>query len=207
MFAGDEVQVQVDPLDLSSGVITHTTVECKDGAIKNYPLFTLGTLFGSILNGELTVDYVFGVFMPAERDLAAANWVTNWTGGYKASGTFTVTEDGETTTLTLQDSPIQMEWSLASQEPITVEARTFEDAYKVTRKATVDVSIAVEGMSVRAKLIVNTNQWYASGVGLLKNVVDSASLGYMGITFQVAIKRAGENPALIFSGYRITIFA
>ena len=185
-------QAQIDALDLSTGIITHTTVECQDGAIKNYPLLTVGTLFGNVLIGEINVEYVSGVFMPAERDLAAANWITTWTGDYKANGTFTVTEDGEITTVALNDSPIQMEWSLVGQEPITVEAGTFADAYKVTRKATVDVNIEAEGVNIQAKLIVNTNQWYAAGIGLLKSEVDSASMGYMGFTFPAQIKSRVE---------------
>jgi hypothetical protein len=58
-------------------------------------------------------------------------------------------------------------------------------ADKITRKATLDVSLKVEGMSVKAQLIINTFQWHAAGVGQLKNVVDSAELDYMGITFPV----------------------
>jgi hypothetical protein len=188
----DGSQAKVDALDLSSGVVTHTLVDCEDGAIKNYPLLTVGTLFGSMLNGQMDVSYLSGVFMPAERDLAAANWVMNWTGSSKASGTFSLTDEGETTTLTLQDSPIQLDWSLVGQEPITVEAGTYPEAYKVTRKATANVSIEVQGMSLQGVLILNTSQWYAAKVGLLKNVVDSSSLAYLGSTFPLEFKTRME---------------
>jgi hypothetical protein len=50
-------------------------------------------------------------------------------------------------------------------------------ADKITRKATLDVSLKVEGMSVKAQLIINTFQWHAAGVGLLKNVVDPGRNG------------------------------
>ncbi len=186
------VRAQIDMLDLATGVITHTTAECEEGAIKNYPLLTLGTLFGSVLTGEMNVEYVSGVFMPAESDLAAANWVTTWSGDYKANGTFAYTDEGETTTLTISDSPVHLEWSLVGPESVTVEAGNFKDAYKVTRKATIDVSLEVEEMNVQAKLIVNTDQWYAAGVGLLKSEVESASLGYMDSTFPVQAKNRVE---------------
>ena len=184
----DGSQAKIDALDLSTGIITHTTAECADGAIQNYPMLTLGTLFGDLLTGDLKITYESGVFMPAETDLAAANWVATWTGDYKANGTFSATEDDEITTLVLNDSPVHMEWSLTGHEPVAVAAGTYADAYKVTRKASAAVSLNTEGMNVKAKLIVNTNQWYAAGVGLLKNVVDSASVEYQGITFPIEMK-------------------
>jgi hypothetical protein len=190
--AVDGSQAKVDALDLSTGVITHTTADCKDGAIQNYPLLTVGTLFGEMLTGQLNITYVEGVFMPAERDLAAANWISAWTGDYRANGTFSATEEGETTTLTLADSPVHMEWSLVGKDPITIKAGTFSEAYKVTRMATVDASLQMEGSAIKGKLIVNTSQWYAAGVGLLKSVVNSTSIVYRGVTFPTGQKSRVE---------------
>jgi hypothetical protein len=185
-------QAQVDMLEVSTGVITHTTVDCQDGAIRNYPALTLATLFGDIATGEAEVTYVDGIFMPAEADFVAAAWALDWTGDYTASGTLTVLEEGETTTGTLQESPVHVEWSLEGQEPVTVEAGSYPDAYKITRKAVVDATVLAQGMSVRATLTLNTVQWYAAGVGLLKSEVESASLSYMGISFPVQVKSRAE---------------
>jgi hypothetical protein len=184
----DGNQAKVDALDLSTGVITHTTAECNNGAILNYPLLTLGTLFGNMVSGQLDVTYIGGVFMPAESDLVAANWNSSWTGDYKAKGTFTATEEGETSTLILDDSPVHLEWSLVGKEPITVKAGTYAEAYKVTRKATVDGSLQMEGSSVKARLIISTDQWYSARVGLLKSVIASSSIVYGGTTFPADLK-------------------
>jgi hypothetical protein len=185
-------QAQVDMLDISTGLVTHTTADCRDGAIINYPALTLGTLFGDIVTGELAVTYVEGIFMPAEADFAAAGWDLDWTGDYIASGAVTVQDEGEAITSTLQESPVHLEWSMDGQETVTVEAGTFANAYKVTRKAIVDGTVQAEGMSVQGRLILTTEQWFAAGVGLLKSEVESASLSYMGISFPVQVNSRAE---------------
>jgi len=80
-----------------------------------------------------------------------------------------------------------MAWQVEGQEPIAIQAGTFEQAYKVTRRTEMNVKVDLEGLMVQAILMIDTEQWYEAGVGLLKSKVDEASLGYLGITIPIYI--------------------
>lgn len=180
-------QAVLKAVDLATGTTTETRVECQDGAITNFPLMTLGSLFGDYLAGDIEVEYVSGVFAPTVSDLEAAGWNMSWEGEYIASGTVTLEAEGEQTTVTLSDSPVTMRWQNAGQETVTVPAGTFENAYKVTRTTQVEASITLEGLTGRATLTIETVHWFAPYVGLLKTEIVSASLTTFGISFPVEV--------------------
>jgi len=181
-------QATLSMLDMSTGIIVQTIVECEDGAITNLPALSLGMLFSDDLQGNLTITHVSGVYMPAETDFLANNWNLAWDGEYIANGSFMVDYEGETSTITLEDSPLRMEWWVEGQEPVTVQAGTFDQAYKIRNRIELDAKVDLDGLMVQATLIVENEQWYQAGLGLLKSEVDSASIGYRVFIFPIYMK-------------------
>jgi hypothetical protein len=190
----NDPQAVLKAVDLGTGATSQTTADCQDGGITNFPLMTLGSLFGNYLGGNIQMVYVSGVFAPAKVDLDASGWNMQWQGEYVAAGDVTLSSEGEQTTITLSDSPIRMTWQNAGQETITVPAGMFEEAYKVTRTAEVDATINAQGLSGQGTLTIETNHWFAPYVGLLKTEIVSAQLTTFGITFP--IEMAGSSVVL-----------
>jgi len=61
-------QATLDMLEISTGAIVQSRVECEDGAIKNYPTLSLGTLFGDNISGDVTITYVSASTSPPKRN-------------------------------------------------------------------------------------------------------------------------------------------
>jgi hypothetical protein len=193
----ENAKATINALDMSTGVITQTVAECENGAIKNYPALTQKMLIGSAAAGNFTLDYVSGVFAPAEAAFTDNNWLYQWTSDFIASGSLQVDDEGSPMQIVLQASPVHFDWKTAGAgdaafESITVPAGTFEKALKVQRQALIDISIAAEGASVKGKLILQTTQWYAPATGLLKTQIDSGNITYLGMTFPVELKNTVE---------------
>ncbi len=179
-------------VDLGTGTTTQTSVECQDGAITNFPSMTVGSLFGNYLAGDIQAVYISGVFAPRAEDMEASDWTLGWEGEYQASGTVTYTGEGESTSITLEDSPIHLTWQIAGQESVTVPAGTFAQAYKVTRTAQVQASITFEGMTGAGTITVESVHWYEPYTGLLKTEIRSAMLTVFGISFPIEASGAVE---------------
>jgi len=178
-------QAILNAVDLGTGATTQTTANCQDGAITDFPLMTLGSLFGNYLSGDIQMTYVSGIVAPSETTLDASGWNMQWEGEYIAAGTVTLSAEGDQTTITLSDSPVRLTWQNAGQETVTVPAGTYENAYKVTRTAVMDASVNVEGLVAQGTLTFETVHWFAPYVGLLKTEITSAHLTAMGISFPI----------------------
>ena len=187
-----DTQATLNALDLGTGTTFQTTVDCDNSAIKNFPLMTVGSLFGNYLQGDVNVKYVSGVFMPTETEFTAANWNTQWSGQYVASGNIQLEFEGVQTPVKLNDSPIKMEWQNAGQESVTVPAGTFDNAYKVTRKVEVEASLDFNGLIGQGTLTVKTAHWFVPYLGLIKSEPVSAEILYTGVSFPVSVKGAVE---------------
>lgn len=188
----EESIATIDALDVSTGVITETLARCDNGAILNYPALTQKMLLGGALASDFNLEYVSGVFAPAESVFIDNNWQVQWEADYIANGTVTVQADGEDLEIILQDSPVHLTWQTAGAgdaafEPITVTAGTFDRALKTMREVTMDISLSADGLTVSGKLTLNTTQWYAPHVGLLRSQIDTAELTYMGISFPIEV--------------------
>lgn len=191
----------VDALHLGSGVITQSTVECEAGAIKNFPLMTLGLIFGEYVEGQINVQYVSGLVAPAHAAFLTNDWALTWEGEYLAAGTLHVQDEGEEVTITLDQSPLRMKWQTAGAgeaafEGVTVAAGMYPHALKVSRDAEMDVTVqmvSADGtFSGEAKIMVRTTHWFEPFVGLLKAQVESASVQYRGLTFPVVLTSTVE---------------
>jgi hypothetical protein len=187
-----ESQATLNVVDLGTGVTTRTNVECKDGAIANFPLMTLGSLFGNYLVGDIAIVYVSGVFAPSITDLDASAWNMQWQGEYLASGTVTLADEQETVTIVLEESPVSMTWQTGGQESISVPAGTFEQAQRITRSTQVQATITTQGLTGQGILTIDTAHWFAPYVGLLKTEIISATLTTFGITFPIEITGSVE---------------
>ncbi len=188
----DGNQAKLDALDLSSGVITQTVVECDNGAIKNFPLLTLSLIFGDQANGAAQIDYQNGVFMPSETELMDKNWVHSWSGDYVLKGNFTAQDDEDQIVFTISDSPMNLKWeSKGIRESVEVPAGIFPDAVRVDRETEMNISIQLnsgtDAMKFDGVLTFENTLWYQPNVGLLKEEVHSANISYRGMTFPVVV--------------------
>lgn len=181
-------QATLDMLDTSSGVVVRTIVECDDGAIMNYPTLSLGMLFSDDMQGDLIITYLSGVYMPAEEQFLASNWNLAWEGEYRANGTLSMAYEGESMAITLDNSPLRMAWKVEGREPVNVPAGTFDQAYKLIHRTELDTMVDMAGFPIQATMIIETEEWYGAGLGLLKTRVAAASFSFAGITFPIDMK-------------------
>ena len=189
----DGSEATVDMLDMTTGFITQSTISCDAGAIKQYPLVTMDSLFGDMVEGSLNMDYVSGVIAPAEETLVGNGWDMAWTSEYIMNGEMTFTADGESTTIIVNDSPVVMNWSVASTEQnITVPAGNFSNVVEVKREMSMEISMDMGVMMVDSTLVLESTHWFEPYLGMVKMTVDSTSVQYQGMTFPVAIDETME---------------
>ncbi len=199
-FAIQVVEIQdgtamLTALDMSTGVTTQMSAECQDGAIINFPLLMMGLVTGNA-EGIWQLEHVSGVFAPAYQTFADQNWDLTWEGVYLASGNLSATEDGETVSGTLENSPITMTWKTAGGgealfDAVTVPAGEFPKAIKISRDLTLDftLSITSEGQTntVSAVLVLKNTLWFEPNLGLVKQQVERATLRISGIPYPLTI--------------------
>ena len=187
-----ENQATVDALNLASGVITQTVVECEDGAIKNFPMLTLSLIMGDMASGSAQAEYQDGVFMPAESDFVDKGWVNTWSGNYILRGDFQAQDEGEQVVFTIADSPMKLDWQTQGiKEAVVVPAGSFPEAVRIERQAQMNVSIKLssgaDALAFDGVLTFKNTLWYEPHVGLLKEDMHDVSLTYRGMTFPVVV--------------------
>ena len=189
----DDSEATVDMLDISTGFITQSTISCDAGAIKQYPLVTLDTLFGDMVEGTLNMDYVSGVIAPAEETLAGNDWDMAWVSEYIMNGEMTFSDEGESTTIIINDSPVVMNWSVVSTgQSITVPAGTFTNVVEVKREMSMEISMDMGIMMVDSTLFLESTHWFEPYIGMVKMTVDSTSVKYQDMTFPIATDQTME---------------
>ena len=189
----DSSEATVDMLDVSTGFITQSTIACDAGAIKQYPLVTLDSLFGDMIEGTLNMDYVSGDIAPAEETLSGNNWDMAWVSEYIMNGEMTFAAEGESTTIIINDSPVVMNWSITSTgQTITVPAGTFTNVVEVKREMTMEISMDMGIMMVDSTLLLESTHWFEPYVGMIKMTVDSTSVQYQDMTFPIATDETME---------------
>jgi len=196
-----ENQAVINSLSLSTGVTTTSTVDCRDGAILNFPTSMLVFILDGF-DGEIDLQYVDGVFVPAEADFQATDWNTTWETDFIANGALTVVSEGQTYTLELHDSPVHVVWRTASvdgdplYQSITVPAGTFPQALEIRRQITVEVRITLNvggsAQHLKAKVTFDHTLWYQPYVGLVRQRVDDVIVTTLGMAFPVETDAAVE---------------
>jgi len=178
-------------LDYDSGLVTQSTVRCQDQAILDFPMTELKMVFVD-LAGSLETEYISGLFMPSEKQLAESDWNMSWETQYAASGTINGSYEGETLTASLSRSPIKMKWQvLSTGETLEVKAGTFSDLVKINREISFEIpslKATFQGnpLDIATTLTLNTDLWYAPRIGLIKQAVNSAQVKVLGIDFPIS---------------------
>ncbi len=191
----DGSQATVDMLDMATGIVTQSTIDCEEGAIKQFPLVTMSTLFGDIMNGSLKMEYIAGLIAPSEATFVANNWDMGWESQYIMNGNITVEDEGDTLNILIDDSPVTMKWQTAGTgETVTVAAGTYTNVVKVTREMTMEVSIDAGGMAIKGVILISSTHWFEPYIGMVKMQIDSASMQYQGMTFPITMN---ENMELV----------
>ena len=190
-------QAKVNALDVSTGVVTETIAECEDGAIKNYPAIAQSMLIGNAVNSNITIQYISGIFAPAEDVFVTNDWLYTWTADYSATGNIQVQEDTGVTTITVQESPVHLTWETAGSgdvafESVTVKAGTFEHTLKVVRTMQADITITSDNESANGTLTLHTTQWFEPYIGLVKSQIDSGDITSANKTFPLEITGTAE---------------
>ena len=189
----EDSQDTIDMLDMSTGIITQSTIGCEAGAIKSYPLVKLDTLFGDIAEGEMNMDYVSGVIAPSEDTLIANNWAMNWQSEYVMNGEMTFTDQGESMTINIDNSPVTMDWRVDSTgQSLSVPAGTFNNVVVVKREMAMQVSINMGGFPLKSDLTLESTHWFEPHIGMLKMTVDAVTAEFQGMTFPVPTDQVME---------------
>ncbi|HIE24790.1 MAG TPA: hypothetical protein EYP74_02195 [Anaerolineales bacterium] len=183
----------IDMVDMSTGIITQSMVECDAGAIKYFPAVSMGTVLGDMLDGEMTMEYVSGYIAPTEETLVANNWDMAWESEYVMNGEITMEDEGEAITVTIDNSPVLMKWQIVSTgESVTVEAGTYINTIKVTRDMTMGVSLDMGGMKLDSVLIINSTHFFEPYIGMVKMEIDEVSIKMNGMTFPITLSERME---------------
>ena len=186
----NESSAVLTALDYGTGIVTHSTAECEDGSILNFPMTEMNLVFGEV-PGDMQLKYNSGVFMPSYTDFEAENWTNTWETDFTASAVINGIYDGETVTIDLSESPVNMSWQVIEKDgTIQVPAGNFDDVVLIKREVTFEVTslkatIHGEVIDISTTLILNSNMWYSPYTGLLKQELDSATINLYGINFPI----------------------
>lgn len=185
-----DTTAKLGTLFYDTGVVLNSEIVCENGAILNFPMTQLNMVFGDV-EGDINYDFISGLFMPSEAEFEAGSWANTWETNIVSSGTITASYDGDTITMVLADSPINMKWEIAGKDlSITVPAGTFTNVVLVKQNLVYEINsmqINIEGevMDIATTIVMNNNMWFAPTIGLLKQEVDSATVEFFGINFPI----------------------
>jgi hypothetical protein len=109
------------------------------------------------------------------------------------NGEITMEEEGETMTITIDNSPMLMNWqTLSTGQSVTVPAGTYTNAIKVTRDMTMDVKLDMGVMQLDSVLTLKSTHWFEPYIGMVKMNVEEVSVQMQGMTFPVTISETME---------------
>jgi hypothetical protein len=109
----------------------------------------------------MTVTKETGVWIPPD---------TAWTVGKKWTVSYDVTTTMTTATSVKSTGTITVDFTIASQEPITVPGGTFTNAFKVHEVITENLTMNFHGKSIPLKTVGKVDAWFAANVGQVKSV-------------------------------------
>ncbi len=164
--------------DLETGTIDNDWVTCLEGGgIEDFPLFFISLQMADYLDGVFNTFYQSGIYAPTYSDFNENGWMLNWEAEY-------LTEEGvcfrkivpDTSMCINRSSPIYLTFETQGDyESVTVPARTFPQALKVTFTFRMATSLMFPGIATSAPMTVQTIQWYVPYLGLVRSQVETAS--------------------------------
>jgi hypothetical protein len=172
------IVVMVEFTDQKRGSTLQEPVVCRDGAIVDFPLFTMNMFFSDYLTKFFKTYHDQGDYSPAYASFAEKNWIMDWQPEYETEdAAFIKNPMGGPDLVVLQASPINLSFRMdGSREPVTVPAGNFPQAIKVSHMFTMPLTITLPTGGMNGLLTVNDTQWYEPYVGLVRAQVDSVSL-------------------------------
>ncbi len=188
--AVDGRQAAVDVIELNTGATARSYAVCDGDVILDFPLITGQKLLGSLINGELNVDYVGGVLAPNEAAFTASNWALAWQIQYRVYGHGMAQYGGRNFYFDLAPSNVQMACQTlgagnASFETVSVAAGTF-NALKVVCRGEGQASAVVNGSQASGSILAQSTQWFAPNIGMVKLQSDFAYLSVFGVSIPIS---------------------
>lgn len=173
-------QGNVSITNQTTGSTKQIQVQCDGDVIRSFPFMSMDALFGSVLSGSMTANYISGVLAPNEAAFLKNNWAMSWSSLYGVTGTSVINQGGTSVNISLSNAPVTLTCQTlasgdAAFESVTVAAGTFR-ALKVVCTQQGQVTAVVNGVTVTGLVEGRSNQWFAPKVGLIKMQVVSASV-------------------------------
>ncbi len=140
----------------------------------------------------MTVTNETGVWIPPDADWAVGK---KWTVSYDvamALPTVTATGNSTSTATTLSmggKGTVTIDFTIVSQEPVTVPAGTFNNAFKVHQVITENLAMGAAGISIPINITFTTDTWYVAGVGQVKSettIPNAASIDQQLVSYTVS---------------------
>jgi hypothetical protein len=183
-------QATVDATELGTSATLRTYVQCDQDIILNFPLLSGQKIIGSLVNGNVNVDYVGGVLAPNEAAFIASNWALAWIVQYRIYGDGTLQYNGKSFSFSIAPSTINMTCQTlgagnASFENIAVPAGSF-NALKVICRGEGQANAVVNGTQVVGTITAQATQWFAPKIGLLRSQSDFTYLNVFGISIPLS---------------------
>ena len=170
--------------------VSESTVKCQNQAILDFPITELKMVLGELAN-DIDLEYESGIYMPSEQEFIANNWSMEWETNFTANGNLKTYYEGEELTAVLDDSPVKMMWKVVSTgESLQVPAGNFEDLVKMECEISFDIknlqtNIQGNNINIATTLTLNSELWYASHIGLIKENVKETSIKLYGFNFPI----------------------
>ncbi len=182
----------VDMLNLQTGILSQSIIECDNGAIKNSPAVSMNMLQG-VFEGSLDVRYVDGYVAPSEETLAANDWQMSWETSYIMNGDLSVTYNNDTFSIFIEDSPVTTKWETAATgQSVIVAAGAYENAVEVTSETSMEIKLETNGMKIDSTLLIKSTHWFEPYVGQVKMETTEVLVSLQGMTFPVEVDETME---------------
>ncbi len=120
----------------------------------------------------MTITNETGVWIPPDADWSIGK---KWSVSYDVTMTLpTVTVTGNATSSATSvaagsKGTVTIDFTIVSQEPVTVPAGTFTNAFKVHEITTEKLTMVAAGVSIPMNVTVDTDVWFAANVGQVKS--------------------------------------
>jgi hypothetical protein len=175
------ININVEMLDPKRTQDVTELVVCQDGAIDNFPLYILSMLLTDYTDGYLNTYKGSGQYVPAHSVFASNNWKYEWQSRYLVERAITINDSSTGSAIyLLLDSPIDVSFKTDGKyESTIVPGGSFPQALVVANDYTSEVTVRSGGIITSGTLVIKTTQLYVPYVGLVRAVVDSASVSIM----------------------------
>jgi len=182
--------VTLDTSFPESGTNISADITCSDGAIQNFPLTVSNISFGDV-QGAIQYTYVSGQYLPSAAQLESGDWDDTWQTVITSSGTITTGYEGQSMTITMEESPMTMNWEILERDvSVTVPAGSFDNAIRIRQELIYELnSLSIDTidlpMDISTTMIYETDYWFVPEVGMVKTEIQSGNIDLLGSNFPI----------------------